>query len=162
SIGGGHPVFFYSMVWPTGRMPEMLRYDRCITTDDRMLIRTLYPGAPAARTITGKVVQDIGGACNAAIVVATDGNGIPQVARVTAADGTYSINVPAGAGYTLTAHHHSITDYDPSDIDFSTATPFVSASTTAAVDVSGGNAVAPDITAVAGATSMKITGIAKN
>lgn len=157
SIGGGHPVYFYAMVWPTGRVPELTLFDRCLSPDDRVLIRTLYPGAPALRTITGTVTG-----ADSAVVVATNGNGIPQATRVTDGAGNYSINVPAGAGYTITAHHHSYTDYDPSDINFGTATPFISAGTTAAIDVSGGNAAAPAIAITAGSPTMKITGVQKN
>src|SRR5262245_8152925 len=89
SVGGGHPVYFYSMVWPTGRFPELLLFDRCIAPDDRVLMRTLYPGTPALRTITGTVTGAAG-----AVVVATDANGVPQATRITDGAGAYSINVP--------------------------------------------------------------------
>lgn len=161
SIGGGHPIYFYSMVWPTGRVPELTLFDRCLAPDDRVLIRTLYPGAPALRTITGVVTG-----ADRAVVVATDGNGIPQATRVTDAAGNYSINVPAGAGYTITAHHYSYTDYAPSDIDFSAnpnaPTNFISAGVTAAIDVTSGNAAAPAIAITAGVPSMQVSQIQKN
>lgn len=155
SIGGGHPVFFYSMVWPTGRTPELTLPDRCLSPDDRVLIRTLYPAAPALRTISGTV----SGNCNLAVVVATNGSGIPIATRVTDSTGAYSLNVPAGAGYTVTAHHYSYTDYVPSDINFGTATDFISASVSAPVDVTGGNATNVNITSTAGIPSMQLTGL---
>jgi len=156
SIGGGHPIYFYSMVWPVGRAPELTLPDRCLAPDDRVLVRTLYPGAPALRTITGVVTG-----ADRAVVVATNGSGIPQATRVTDAGGNYSINVPAGAGYTITAHHYSNTEYS-GEINFNGATPFISAGTTAAIDVSGGNAAAPAIAITAGNPTMQVTGVRKN
>jgi hypothetical protein len=62
SIGSGHPVYFYSAVWWTGRYPETLMLDRCLGPDDRVLLRTLYPAGTALSTITGTVTLAGGGA----------------------------------------------------------------------------------------------------
>jgi hypothetical protein len=92
-----------------------------------------------------------GGAANLAVVVATDGNGVPQATQTTDSGGFYSINVPAGAGYTVTAHHFSNINYN-SDIDFSTATDFVNSTTTAAFTVTAGATTAGHDFTVAGGT----------
>lgn len=139
SFGGGHPVYYYSALWWVGRYPELMMFDRCLGPDDRVLVRTLYPSSPALGTITGTVSLAAGGAVNKAVVVATDGNGIPQATQVTSNTGFYSINVPAGAGYTVTAQHHSNIDYNtPSDINFTGSTDFINSGTTAAFTVTAG------------------------
>jgi hypothetical protein len=162
SIGVGHPIYFYSMVWPVGRFPEMLQYDRCISPDDRMAIRTLYPAAPAFSTISGTVTVLPGGtAIDRAVVVATDASGVPQAAVVTAANGTYSINVPAGNGYSVTAHHNINSTYAPADINFVGASPFITSTTVTNVNATTSiGAINPTVTT--GTPTMKLTGSGLN
>jgi hypothetical protein len=160
TLGGGHPVYFYSMVWPTGRFPELMMFDRCLAPDDRVLVRTLYPTGTGLSTITGNVLVGGGGTCDRAVVVATDANGIPQATQVTNSGGVYNINVPAGAGYTVTVHHSMNSDYF-SDINFAGATNFITSTTTGAVNASA-NVTAPDITVTAGVPTMTVTGIGQN
>lgn len=124
SIGGGHTVYYYAAVWWIGRYPELLFYDRCLGPDDRMLIRTLYPAAPAFSSISGVVTTTGAAAVDRAVIVATNSLGIPQATTTTNASGNYTINVPAGAGYSVTAHHHMNILYN-SDINFAGATDFI-------------------------------------
>ena len=160
AVGGGHPVYFFAAVWPTGRFPERPLNDRCLSPDDRILLRLLYPGSPALGTINGQVnFSGSGGGVDRAIVVATDENGVPQATRVTNSSGAYSIQVPAGT-YSLTAHHHLNSMYGPSDIDFSGASNFTTATTVSGVNVtSGGTSTAATIVATSGTPVMELTGI---
>lgn len=156
AVGGGHPVYFFAAVWPTGRFPERPLNDRCLSPDDRILLRLLYPNTPALGTINGQVNLSGGGGCDRAIVVATDGNGIPQATYVTALSGSYSLKVPAGT-YSLTAHHHLNSLYGFSDIDFTGASDFTNATTVSGVTVtSGGTVTASPITATAGTPTMEL------
>lgn len=159
AVGGGHPVYFYAAVWPTGRFPEKPLNDRCLAPDDRILLRLLYPETPALGTINGQVNLSSGGGCDRAIVVATDADGVPQATRVTDSSGAYSIRVPAGT-YSLTAHHNLNSLYGTSDIDFSGASNFTIATTASGVAVtSGGTATAAALTATAGTPTMGLTRI---
>jgi hypothetical protein len=159
AVGGGHPVYFYAAVWPTGRSPEKPLNDRCLSPDDRILLRLLYPETPALGTISGQVNLSSGGGCARAIVVATDAAGIPQATRVTDSSGAYSIRVPAGT-YSLTAHHHLNSLYGTSDINFRVAPGFTTATTVSGVGVaSGETATAPALTATAGTPKMRLTRI---
>jgi hypothetical protein len=161
SIGAGHPIYFYAMVWPQGRVPETLQYDRCLSPDDRMVIRTLYPAASAFGTINGNVALFGGGPAAQAVIVATDAAGIPQATWVTDDAGNYSINVPAGT-YTVTAHHHLNSTYS-SDIDFLTASGFVTSTTSGATAVAAGGAVNNvNLTATAGTPTMTLTNLGMN
>lgn len=134
-IGVGHSVYFYAMIWPAGRFPEDMMRDRCISPDDRVVIRTLYPSTPALSTISGTVTVAGGGACNLAVIVATDGNGVPQATQTTNGAGLYSINVPPGTNYSVTAHHYINTTYN-SDINFASATDFVTSGTVTGINAS--------------------------
>lgn len=160
ALGGGHPVYFFAAVWPTGRFPERPLNDRCLSPDDRILLRLLYPQSPALGTINGQVnLSGGGGGCDRAIVVATDANGVPQATRVTNSSGAYSIRVPAGT-YSLTAHHNLNSTYGNSDIDFTGASNFTTATTVTGVSVTaGGTATAAAITATSGTPVMKLTRI---
>jgi hypothetical protein len=130
-LGAGHPVYFASAAWPFSRSPQDLAHDRCPSPDDRMLVRTLYPGTPAFSTISGTVtVQGSGAVCNRAIVVVTDGDGVPQATTVTQSDGTYSVNMPSATratgltAYSIAAHHYLNSTYNsPTDINFASSTP---------------------------------------
>lgn len=159
-IGGGHPVYFFAAVWPTGRFPEIVLPDRCLAPDDRNLLRTLYPEAAGqGGTINGQVNLSSGGGCELAIVVATDANGVPQATMTTDASGAYSITVPAG-NYTLTAHHNINLRYN-SDINFGPADGFTTATTVTANGVADGNTVvAPVITATTGTPTMELSRLA--
>lgn len=159
AVGAGHPIYFYAAVWPTGRFPEKPLNDRCLSPDDRILLRLLYPESPALGTINGQVNLSSGGGCDRAIVVATDSNGVPQATRVTDSSGAYSLKVPAGT-YSLTAHHNLNSLYGTSDIDFSGASDFTTATTVSGVAVtSGGTATAAALTATAGTPTMALTRI---
>ncbi len=148
-VGGGHPVYLFAAVWPTGRFPEDLMRDRCLSPDDRVLLRTLYGEAPALGTINGQVNLSSGGGADRAIVVASDLDGIPQATVVTALGGSYSINVPAGT-YSVTVHHNSNVGYAPSDISFAGASDFINSTTVSGVAVTaGGTVTAGAITATA-------------
>jgi len=162
TIGGGHPVYYYSMLWPVGRFPERLMFDRDLAPDDRVLVRTLYPGTPSLRTISGTVSVAGGGFCDRAVVVATDSLGIPQATQVTNANGQYIINVPAGAGYTLTAHH-SINSTYSSDISFGGATDFISSATSGAVDATTVDVTGVNFTVTGGtAPTMTLNQLGQN
>jgi len=162
TIGAGHPIYFYAMVWPQGRVPELLQYDRCLSPDDRMVIRTLYPAAPAFATINGTVTLSGGGPVSEAVVVATDASGIPQATWVADVNGVYSINVPAGT-YTVNAHHHRNSTYN-SDIGFGAATGFltVPAPPTTAALAAGGMANNVNLVATAGTATMTLTRLGMN
>lgn len=161
SIGGSHPIYFYAMVWPTGRLPEILQYDRCISPDDRNLIRTLYPAAGGFGTFTGNVALSGGGPARQAVIIATDAAGIPQATVVTDDVGNYSINVPAGT-YTVTAHHH-VNERYAADIDFSTSSGFTTCTTSPATAVAAGASVGlAALTATSGTPLMKLDSLALN
>jgi hypothetical protein len=160
SIGGGHPVYFYAMVWPVGRSPEDMMHDRCLSPDDRNLMRTLYPAGTPFSTISGTVTLAAGGACDRAVVVATDAAGIPQATVVTGASGAYSINVPPGSGYSVTAHHSLNSTYN-SDIDFTGCTGFISSGSVSAVNATA-NVSGVDFTVTGGTPDLTLTQLGMN
>lgn len=141
SVGSGHPVYYYSAVWWTGRYPETLMYDRDLGPDDRVLLRTLYPAGTALANIAGQVTLATGGtAVDRAVVVATDTTtGIPHATVVTDSGGNFNINVPPPVtAYTLSAHHGSAITYS-SDIDFTGATDFFNTNTRVVTAATGQN-----------------------
>jgi hypothetical protein len=148
-------VYFYAMVWPVGRTPEMMMFDRCLSPDDRNLVRTLYPLGTPVSSISGTVTLAAGGAVDRAVVVATDANGIPQATVVTNAGGAYSINVPPGSGYTVTAHHSLNSTYN-SDIDFTGCTGFISAGSASGVNAAA-NIAGVNFTVTGGTPDLTLT-----
>lgn len=157
SVGGGHPVYFYAMVWPEGRVPEEMMFDRCLSPDDRNLMRTLYPAGTPFSTISGTVTLTGGGACDRAVVVATDANGVPQATVVTDAAGNYTVNVPPGTGYSMTAHNHVNSTYN-SDTNFAGSTDFVASGTVSGVNASA-NISGVNFTVTAGTPDLTLTQI---
>lgn len=141
--GSFHTVYFGAMIFPYARNPKGLLQDRCLSPDDRSYFRTVYPGA----TLQGGQINGVvnlstpaGSLADRACVVATDAQGIPQALVTTAANGTYSMNVPAGT-YTITACHGVNSIYSgtgTSDVDFTGASDFVSNTPIAGVGVADG------------------------
>ncbi|HLY74106.1 MAG TPA: hypothetical protein VKU80_08315, partial [Planctomycetota bacterium] len=154
AMGASTTPFFSAAAWPLLRAPGDALHDRCLSPDDRMYARTIAPAAPAFSTLSGTVtVQGSGTACNLAIVVATDADGVPQATTVTHPDGTYSLNIPSATSdtppltsYTVTAHHFLNGTYKSPvlttspDLSFSggTATGFIAVQPPAPVDTRGG------------------------
>ncbi len=163
SVGSGHPVYFYSAVWWTGRYPETLMVDRCLGPDDRVLLRTLYPAGTPLSTITGTVTLAAGGAVDRAVVVATDADGIPQATVVSNAAGQFAVNVPPGAGYTLSAHHGTAIPYN-SDINFAGATNFIDynplGGVNASASIAGQNFTVAGGTPTLGLTRLALSSVA--
>lgn len=159
SVGLSHTLYFDALVWPFGRLPEVMMQDRLPTPDDRCGMAMVYPETtPATGTIIGRVSLDTGGGADRAVVVATDANGVPQAVRAADALGDYSIQVPPGA-YSVTAFHGSSSSYEPthpSDDDFTGAPGFVNATSAAAVVTAGAVRSGVNLTATAGTPTLKI------
>jgi hypothetical protein len=152
--GSLHSIYFGSMMFPYARNPKGLLQDRCLSPDDRSFFRTVYPDAAQPTQLGGQISGTVKLSTPAtpvtpadrACVVATDLKGVPQAITVTAADGTYSMNVPAGT-YTLTACHGFNSVYDGSSagsvVDFTGASDFISSTPIAGVVVSNGGNITP-------------------
>ncbi|HVR84782.1 MAG TPA: hypothetical protein VMU54_10765 [Planctomycetota bacterium] len=149
ALGASTTPFFSAAAWPLLRSPGDPFHDRCLSPDDRMYARTIAPATPSFSTITGTVtVQGSLAPCNLAIVVATDGDGVPQATTVTHADGTYTLNIPSATrdtppltNYSVTAHHYLNGTYaSPTSVDlgFSGATGFIAVQPPGPVDTRGG------------------------
>lgn len=152
AIGLGHTSYFYAGVYQFGRDPEVELHDRCYSPDDRNGIRTVYPEAPALAAISGTVTLSGGGAVANAVVIATDANGIPQATAYTDNNGAYTMNVPPGADYDVTAAH--VRGISFNEFDFA-PTPFISATTATVTAPSAG----VNLTATTGTPLMRLAGI---
>ncbi|HZE97387.1 MAG TPA: hypothetical protein VE981_10205 [Planctomycetota bacterium] len=153
-LGAGHTAYFGARVFPVARSPFNMTQDRCLSPDDKAYHRDIYTGTTLqGGRITGVVNLSGGGTCNKAVVVATDASGVPQAITATAANGTYSVAVPAGT-YSMTVFNGWNSEYRPTsstDLDFQAApvsSDFISASTVTGVVVAdGGNNAAAAIVA---------------
>lgn len=101
AIGIGHTPYFFAGIFQVGRFPEIELFDRCYSPHDRNFIRLAYPQGSPVAAITGNVAPSVSNA----IVVATDSSGVAQVAGLTDGSGNYSLSVPPGSGYSVTAGH---------------------------------------------------------
>jgi len=149
--GSLHSVYFGAILFPFARNPRSLLQDRCLSPDDRSYFRTVYPDTTLqGGRITGVVnlSTPAGTPADRACVVATDAQGIPQAIVVTAADGTYSMNVPAGT-YSITACHGFNSVYSSttpgSDVNFTGASKFISNTPVTGVVVTNGSSTVPAV-----------------
>lgn len=121
ALGASSTPYFSAAAWPLLRSPGDALRERCLSPDDRMYLRTMAPGSPAFTTVSGTVtVQGSGAVCNRAIIVASDGDGVPQATTATASDGTYTLNIPSATNdpvpvtnISITAHHFLNGTYAP-------------------------------------------------
>jgi hypothetical protein len=159
SLGLVHSLYFGSLLWPYGRLPEVMMQDRLPSPDDRCGLAMIYPEtAPYTGTLAGNVALNTGGAVDRAVVLATDANGVPQAIRTADALGNYLIHVPPGT-YSLTAFPGYNSTYQPThplDDDYSGATGFINCTSAAAVVTSGSAQSGVNLTATAGTPTLRL------
>jgi len=159
SLGAQHSPCYGSVVWPSTTNLNLLQ-SRCRAPDDEAFLSKTYPQTGAATgSINGKVLLD-GGAVQRAIVVAIDTSGIPRATSVTNSSGAYGLaGLPPGS-YTVATHHNVNFTFQATasgDVDWTGATPFLSASNASGITVSAGGIVtATTLAATAGTPSMKL------